>query len=204
MVRRIEQFLIFMAFTSVLGGCSTAPPKNMESSCAIFEERTSWYRATQAVQEKYGVPQHVQLAIVHQESHFVEDAKTPRRWILGVIPWFRASTAYGYAQVKDETWDWYREKSGNRRADRDDFDDAVEFIGWYASHTQRTLGISKWDAYNQYLAYHEGHGGYAKKTYLKKPWLVDVAKKVKARAERYGVQLKGCRDSLDGPWWWPF
>lgn len=200
----MRQLLILLTVFMLLSGCTTAPPRNIDSSCAIFEQYRGWYRATKKVQEKYGVPQHVQLAIVHQESKFDADAKTPRRYLLGFIPWKRASTAYGYAQVKDETWAWYQKKSGNWMADRDDFADAVEFIGWYAEISQRTLGISKWDARQQYLAYHEGHGGFKRKTYRQKPWLVDVSRKVQTRAQRYAVQLKGCRAQLDGPWWWPF
>ena len=188
----------------LLGGCTTAPPKNMDSSCAIFEQYGGWYKATKRVQAQYGVPQQIQLAIIHQESKFSAEAKTPRRYLLGFIPWTRKSSAYGYAQVKDETWAWYQDKSGHWLADRDDFGDAVEFVGWYADYTQKTLGISKWDAYNLYLAYHEGPGGFKAKTYLGKPWLIEVARKVKARSERYGAQLRQCRADLDGPWWWPF
>ena len=66
-------------------------------------------------------------------------------------------------------------------------------------------GISKWDAYNQYLAYHEGHGGYKRKTFRNKDWLVKVAKKVDQRARDYGAQLKRCESSLDKGWsLWPF
>lgn len=53
---------------------------------------------------------------------------------------------------------WYKKKTGNWRAHRDNFADVVDFIGWYGSMSHTTLGISKWDARNQYLAYHEGHG----------------------------------------------
>jgi len=63
------------------------------------------------------------------------------------------------------------------------------------------LGISKWDAYNQYLAYHEGHGGFRAKSYLKKPWLIKVAQKVKKRAGQYGTQLKRCKAELEKPWY---
>lgn len=196
--------LIPFVAVALLAGCATAPPRNMDNSCAIFEEYRGWYRATKRVQEKYGLPQHIQLAIVHQESRFDATAKTPRRYLLGFIPWGRVSTAYGYAQVKDETWAWYQRESGNWLASRDNFADAVEFIGWYSDISQRTLGISKWDARQQYLAYHEGHGGFKRKTYLQKPWLMDVARKVEARAARYNAQLKTCREKLEGPWWWPF
>jgi hypothetical protein len=67
------------------------------------------------------------------------------------------------------------------------------------------LGISKWDAYNQYLAYHEGHGGFKRKTYNGKPWLIGVARKVKNSASGYAAQLKRCGDDLDNGWrFWPF
>jgi hypothetical protein len=200
----MRRLLITPMVCLLLAGCAAAPPRNIDNSCAIFEEYRGWYRATKQVQERYGVPQHVQLAIVHQESKFNADARTPRRYLLGFIPWRRASSAYGYAQVKDETWAWYRNKTGNWLASRDDFADAVEFIGWYGDLSQRTLGISKWDARQQYLAYHEGHGGFKRKTYRHKPWLMDVARKVDQRARRYATQLKTCRAALDGPWWWPF
>ncbi len=187
-----------------LSACSTTPPKNIADSCEMLEEKDGWYDAAKDAREKYGTPIHVQLAIMRQESSFKHDAKTEREYILWVIPWGRKSSAYGYAQVKDETWDWYKERSGESGADRDDFDDAVMFIGWYTNESARTLGISKWDAYNQYLAYHEGHGGFKRKTYLKKRWLLDVAKKVERYSQTYAAQLARCEDDLDGPWWWPF
>jgi hypothetical protein len=148
---------------------------------------------------------HVQLAIIYQESKFVDDARPPRGRFLWLIPWGRASSAYGYAQAKDETWNWYIQKTGNRGADRDDFSDAVDFIGWYLDTSHRILGISRSDAYNQYLAYHEGQGGYKRKTYNKKPWLINVARKVEKRARSYQYQLARCEDELDSGWsLWPF
>lgn len=187
----------------LLAGCSTSPPKTVENACTIFEEKDDWYDATTAAEEKWGTPVQVQLAIIRQESSFRHDAKPPRDTFLGIPMWWRISDAYGYAQVKDDTWDWYVDKTGNWFADRDDFEDATDFIGWYTDVSQRTLGISKWDAYNQYLAYHEGHGGWKRGTYNGKPWLKDVARKVDRYARTYGTQLKQCRDTLDRGWgWW--
>ncbi len=188
-----------------LSSCSTSPPRNLDSSCAIFFEKDDWYNDAKDSFEKWGVPIHVQLAIIHQESRFKYDAQTEMEYFLWFIPIGRQSDAYGYAQVKDDTWDWYIEQTGNSGADRDDFDDAVDFIGWYGNYTYRKLGVSKWDAYNQYLAYHEGHGGFKRKTYLKKPWLIKVARKVKARASRYHTQLTTCQAQLESSWsFWPF
>jgi len=57
--------------------------------------------------------------------------------------------------------------------------------------------ISKTNAYRQYLAYHEGHGGYNKKTYENKAWLIDVAKNVEKKSNTYKSQLSQCRTKLD-------
>ncbi len=190
-----------MLAAMLVQACSTTPPKNIRDSCDIFEEKDDWYAAANDSYEKWGVPIHVQLAIIYQESSFVHDAKPPRKKLLWVIPWTRLSSAYGYGQIQDSTWDWYLESTSRRWADRDDFDDVVDFIGWYGAVTNRTLGVSKWDAYNQYLAYHEGHGGFKRKSYKKKPWLIKVARKVDNRAKSYRAQLKKCEDSLDKGGW---
>ncbi|MCW8923432.1 MAG: transglycosylase SLT domain-containing protein [Gammaproteobacteria bacterium] len=197
--------LITLLLVVLTSACSTSPPKNMDNSCDIFFEKDDWYDDAKDSYEKWGVPIHVQLAIIHQESRFNYDAKPEMEYFLWIIPIGRKSDAYGYAQVKDDTWDWYIEKSGNSGADRDDFDDATDFIGWYGKQTHKVLGISKWDPYNQYLAYHEGHGGFKRKTYNKKPWLKKVARKVEKRAKRYSAQLKTCQKELESRWdLWPF
>jgi hypothetical protein len=194
-----------VALMGLLTACATNPPANPDDACLIFEEKADWYEAAKETETHWGVPIQVQLAIIRQESSFRHDAKPPRARFLGIPLWWRSSSAYGYAQVKDATWDWYRDKTGNGWASRDDFADASDFIGWYTDLSRRTLGISKWDAYNQYLAYHEGHGGWKRKSYEKKPWLIQVARRVDTDARNYGAQLRGCREGLDaGPGWWPF
>ena len=184
-----------------LVGCSNNPPKNLDNICEIFEEKDDWYDDSKESFERWGVPIQVQMAIIHQESRFKHDAQTEMEYFLWIIPIGRKSSAYGYAQVKDTTWDWYMEATSNHGADRDDFDDAVDFIGWYGKKTYDTLKVSKWDAKNQYLAYHEGHTGYQRKTFNGKPWLKEVAKKVDKRARRYGAQLKTCEAELNSGWW---
>ena len=193
--------LLLIIGVAVLAGCSSAPPRNINDSCEIFREKDDWYDDAKASYERWGVPIHVQLAIIRQESAFKHDAETEMQYFLWIIPIGRKSSAYGYAQVKDETWDWYMESTDNRGADRDDFDDAVDFIGWYGKKSYDTLKISKWDAKNQYLAYHEGHGGYKRKTYNSKPWLIKVAARVDKNAKRYAAQLKTCEDELNSGWW---
>jgi len=191
----LDQILntILLLCLFLLGACSSGPPKHLDDGCAIFQEKSDWYEYANNSYKKWGVPIHVQLAIIHQESRFRSEAVAPDDTLLGFIPWGQVSSAYGYAQVLDATWDWYIESSGNWGADRDDFEDATDFIGWYGNMSYKKLGISKWDAYNQYLAYHEGHGGWKRKTYNRNPWLIKVSQKVKRRASRYAAQLKHCR-----------
>ena len=62
--------------------------------------------------------------------------------------------------------------------------------------TNKINGIKKSDAYNQYLAYHEGHGGFKSKSYNKKDWLINTATKVDQRAEKYRQQLDQCKSQF--------
>ena len=53
------------------------------------------------------------------------------------------------------------------------------------------------DSYNQYLAYHEGQGGWTKKSFNSKKWLLKVAKKVETQSNIYNNQIKDCENSLN-------
>ena len=96
----------------------------------------------------------------------------------------------------------YKSDTHNYRANRNDFDDAADFIGWYASLISKNLGVPTSDTYSIYLAYHEGSGNYQHGTHKKKPWLIDVAKNVQRRAWIYQTQLRTCADSLPVKHWW--
>jgi hypothetical protein len=147
------------------------------------------------------------LAIIHQESTFRSDARPPpRTWYLGFIPGPRPSSAYGYSQALDGTWGDYITATRNHNANRDDFSDAVDFVGWYVHQTARRNRVAKHDAYHQYLAYHEGHGGFARGSYRKKPWLMKRAREADQLAKRYRAQLARCETQLatSSSRWWAF
>lgn len=188
----------------LLIGCATSPPNDVDNVCAIFREKSGWYKDAKKSRARWDVPISVMMAIMHQESRFVATAKPPRKKIWGVIPGPRPSDAYGYSQAKDDTWKWYERSSGNYGADRDDFGDAIDFIGWYNDMSFRQNRIAKDDTFRLYLAYHEGHGGYERKTYRDKQWLIDVARKVDGRAQSYNAQLRTCVKELEDDGWWPF
>lgn len=173
------------------GGRYSAP-RDLDDACAIVHERPHYLAAMQRAEHRWGVPVFVQMATIYQESKFIGNAKTPRKFALGFIPTGRRSSAYGYSQALDGTWDDYVADTRSFGARRNKIEDATDFIGWYMDRTERKLGISKWDAGGQYLAYHEGHGGYARGSHNEKAWLLRVASEVGQRSERYQMQLAAC------------
>ncbi len=178
-------------------GCAETPPRQQDNLCGIFNEKDDWYDDTLRAARRWGAPIAVQLAFIQQESSFVADARPPRLYLLGFIPWFRDSSSYGYAQAQDDTWSDYQDASGNSFADRDDFADSCDFISWYCRNSHQKLGIPFNDVKNLYLSYHEGWSGYQRKTYLQKPELLQIADKVRQRALKYDAQLSACRAELE-------
>ncbi len=195
---------LWMVFLLVLGcltlsACATKPvaATAKQDLCEIFRDKPNWYRSAKKSVDRWGGNIHVPMAIIYQESSFKRKARPPRQYLLGFIPGKRASDAYGYAQALKSTWGEYRTASGRRSADRDDFSDAFDFVLWYMSVTQQRNQVSKWDAYAQYLNYHEGQGGYSRGSYKSKQWLINVAKRVEARSKSYSAQLNQCKAELD-------
>lgn len=186
--------ILLAGIAVLLTACSFAPkqPSTLSNACTIANTHSSWKKAFINTYRRYGVPPHVVMSIIYHESHFRHDARPPRKDGFLFFRGDHISSAYGYAQALDGTWADYKRATGNSGADRDDLPDAVDFIGWYANNSSRVAGISKWDAREQYLAYHEGVGGYQRQSYRKKSWLMKVANRVGTRAERYKKQLMTC------------
>lgn len=189
---RLLRALVLLGFVASCGSANYSAPRNLDNACSIVSQRPNYLKAMERTERRWGVPVPVQMATIYQESKFIGNARTPRQYTLGVIPMGRQSSAYGYSQALDGTWDDYRSDTGKRRAKRDDFDDATDFMGWYMHGTTLRLGISKADAERQYLAYHEGRTGYARGSYRKKAWLMRVADEVAQRAVVYEAQLLSC------------
>lgn len=191
MSRLLRACIVILMVASCSGGDSRAP-RNLDNACSIVKQRPNYLKAMKRTQRKWGVPVHVQMAVIYQESKFIGNNRTPVKYVLGVLPMGRQSSAYGYAQALDATWAEYQRDEGGRGAKRDDIRDATDFIGWYMAQSNEELGIALTDARNQYLAYHDGRGGYARGTYRSKAWLLRVAGEVDQRAETYRVQLANC------------
>ncbi len=181
-----------LVFVAACGSSNFSAPRNLDSACSIVSQRPAYLKAMQRSERAWGIPVAVQMATIYQESKFIGNARTPYQYALGVIPMGRQSSAYGYSQALDGTWDEYRHDSGRRGAKRDDIDDATDFIGWYMAESSEELGISRSDAASQYLAYHEGRAGFARGSYRSKSWLQRIAREVDSRSDLYGQQLQSC------------
>lgn len=188
----VLRFLVVAILLASCGGREYSAPRNLDDACALSYERPAYMRAMRATERRWSVPVPVQMAIIHAESRFRGDARTPHRYALGVIPMGRQSSAYGYSQALDGTWEEYQEQTRSRRAQRDDIDDATDFIGWYSRQSYEQNGIMPTDARNLYLAYHEGQAGYRRGSYNAKPWLVALSSRVAQRAQMYDEQLRSC------------
>lgn len=174
---------------------------DINDACDLLSGKRSWYKGLVKASTNWSVPEHTILAFIHQESKFKARARPPRKRFLGIIPTFRPSSAYGYPQALDSTWRNYKKATKNRFAERDDFNDAADFIGWYIHSSRVKLNIPVENVSDHYLAYHEGRGGYSSASHLNKKWLITVAAKVQSRSDRYAAQLKSCETTLNRRQW---
>ena len=190
---KVKNFYFILLIT-LISACSSIP-NNTSNSCSIFNEKYLWYKHAKNAEKKWGTPIYIQLAIIKMESDFDWLAKPQRQKIFKVIPFKRPSSSFGYSQAVKGTWKQYKNETGNKLASRTSFKDSVDFIGWYTDKTESLLKIPKKDAYRQYLAYHEGWGGY--KNYNKNQKVIVLAKKVKNQSDKYRSQLKKCQKKLN-------
>ena len=193
MIKALFALALLLALTACGGGPTDGPAlKNMDNACSIVAQRPDYLKAMKRTESRWGVPVAVQMATIYQESKFEARARTPQKFALGVIPMGRQSTAYGYSQALDGTWEEYQRAEGGRRARRDNIHHATDFMGWYMHLSHTELGIPKSDTQSQYLAYHEGRTGFRRGSYRQKAWLMRVSGEVATRAVLYDAQLRTC------------
>ncbi|MDY6904394.1 MAG: transglycosylase SLT domain-containing protein [Thermodesulfobacteriota bacterium] len=208
-IRPVCFFLVLAVCVGAMIGCATTRhiPQNQNNLCRLFEEKDNWFKYADKAAKRWGIPIPVMMAIMHQESRFNPKAKPPRTTCLCFLPGPRPSSAYGFAQALDSTWERYQAATNNWGADRDDFADAVDFVGWYCYQTRIKCGVPANDAYGHYLAYHEGQTGFLRKTYRNKGWLLNVAGRVQRQSVTYTRQLATCEQKLRDAmkcFLWPF
>ena len=195
-MRNLKIIIILLTFSS----CTVSIPNNQDDICRIIDENPRWENILLNAQQKWGTEPSTVMAIIRQESSFKPNAAPDREKILGVIPWKRPSSAKGYAQAVNSTWEDYKKETGNPRASRSSFSSSVDFIGWYLSKAP-SARIQPQEVDKIYLAYHEGYGGYKRETYKDKLWLIDTARKVKFNSVKYKRQLNSCPLEQKRSWW---
>lgn len=176
----------------LLAGCASVPPLRPLDLCAVFAQKERWVAPALAAEARWQIDVPLMMATVFHESSYHATARAPRRKILGVIPGPRLSSAYGYPQAINSTWADYQRATGRSWAQRDDIDDALDFVGWYHDGSARQLNLPRDDAYALYLAYHQGRGGYARRSFERSPRLMAYAQKVAQTHQRYREQLRSC------------
>ncbi|PKA44374.1 hypothetical protein CWR43_08885 [Rhizobium sullae] len=187
--------LLALVLLALAAGCATAPSQTRDI-CAVFDQRNgffgNWQREAERAQKKYGVPVPILMATMYVESGFQPNARPPRTKLFGFIPWTRPSTAYGYSQALDGTWDHYQSATGNWAARRTNFADAIDFIGWYHYSNSQATGIQLNDAYSLYIAYYSGPAGYRRGDWRSNAQLQKTARRFANMAATYQQQLQGC------------
>lgn len=194
MKRSLYIVALAVSLSTVLAGCAKQPTQT-HNACAVLDQKkgffNNWEKQAKAAERKYGIPMPIILATINTESGYKHNARPPRTKLLGFIPWKRQSTAYGYSQALNGTWDHYKKATGNWNANRKNFGDAADFIGWYHRESVRRNGVSPNDAGALYLNYYLGHGSYARG---KRGDSIAQrgASRTDATARRYDQQLRKC------------
>ncbi|MGB6119293.1 MAG: transglycosylase SLT domain-containing protein [Mesorhizobium sp.] len=185
-----------IAAAVAVAGCASAP-RSINNVCAVFDQNdgwvTNWQRSANAASRRHGIPVPVLMATIRKESGFRSNARPPRKYYLGFIPGKRASSAYGYSQAIDGTWEQYRREAGGMTSRRNNFDDAIDFVGWYHARTAEKFGIAPHDAYNLYLAYYSGWTAYGRGSWRSNAGLQRTAREAAQMAANYDAQLRNCR-----------
>lgn len=190
---------LFLSAIAALGvsACASAPqPSNAEiaDACLLLKENKPWHDVMRETARRWGAPMGFQLAIIKQESSFDSSALAPRgeREWFGLVEGKRVSSAAGYSQALDGTWEMYKRETGRGGASRHNFADSSDFIGWYYNTTGKRTGLGPYDYREHYLAYHEGATGYLKGSWKSKDWLIRTAGRVAQQAARYESQISTC------------
>lgn len=187
--------ILAVGLTAALAGCANAP-QQINDVCAVFGQNdgffNNWQSSAKDAEVRYGVPVAVLMATIRKESGFQSNARPPRKYYLGFIPGKRTSSAYGYSQALDGTWTQYKTETGNFGARRSNFEDAVDFVGWYHAKTVATYGIPPGDTYNLYLAYYSGWGGYGSGAWRSDASVQKIARDTAKTAAAYDAQLRQC------------
>jgi hypothetical protein len=191
-MKAVIRCIKFSLATFLLAGCVVEEPVAgyEKDICQFVHSHRGWKNALRKAERHYGITPGTVMSVIYHESSFRSHVRPPRDWVLGVFP-VRTRTEYGYGQVKDITWQWYLEKDPGLFRSRTSFSDTVRFIGWYYQHYKKVSRETNQPAYDFYLAYHEGLGGYQRLTAVN-DWLHKKSSSVQKVADEFDLVLRDC------------
>jgi len=165
-------------------------PRNVDNICQIFREKPLWLDSAKFSYDKWGITVELMMAIIRHESSFRAAARPLDK------NGKKLSSAYGYSQAIDGTWKIYQKENRKPSAKRTNFDDAIDFVGWYSSKSiSRGKKVSSFDVNALYVFYHDGWEAFSDDKDRKiDDKVLKVADKVYKQTLVYHKQLKRCKD----------
>jgi len=127
----LKRLILALAALTVTGCASMPTPSQQEvaDACLLLQQNRPWHEALRNTSRNWGLRWASELAVIKQESSFNGNALPPRgdRQWFGLVEGERVSSAKGYSQALDSTWEMYKAATGNWGASRDNFRDLIGF-----------------------------------------------------------------------------
>jgi hypothetical protein len=188
----------FSAACLLLASCTTTPPRNVDDACAIFAEYGDWFADAKAASQRWGCRSRYCWRSSIRNRPFAPTPEPPRTWYLGFIPGPRPSSAYGYSQALDGTWDRYTAATGNVMAPIAT-SSPMPWISSAGTSTKppcATASPNVATPITNIWLITKARAALPRALTGKKPWLMERARKVSRQAARYGSQLARCESQL--------
>ena len=77
MSRLLRASVLTILVASCGGGGNYSAPRNLDDACSILNQRPTYLKAMRKSERRWGIPVHVQMATIYQESKFIGNARTP-------------------------------------------------------------------------------------------------------------------------------
>ncbi|ODN43964.1 transglycosylase [Piscirickettsia litoralis] len=165
-------FIVLTLQTNFAAGKTKA---KLEDICWIFQHQPNWKRSAYKASNRWKIPVNILMATIYQESRFRSNVKA------------KTSSAYGFAQAVDSIWAQYKKSRHIPHANRRNFNDSIDFIGWYFDKVIKRYKVSPHNTQQLYLYYQLGlyhrHAPVSSKK---------IASKVAHLATQYRKQLDQC------------
>jgi len=168
---------ISLFLAGCFGGATTKPALMI---CDELDDTDDWIEPAVNVQQKYGTPIALTLAMLE-------------------LPLTDLDKKHVRPRAAD--WDEFRIRSERWDAEPTEVEDAVHFVGWFTQQSVSRNGLAWNNAAGHYLAVRLGHGGYHRFDSAKYPELTQQARGIQQRYDRWQRELQGCKNRWQGESW---